>query len=67
MSIPVQERDAEIFAVQKVGAYVQFTVVAPGIATDAQPGQFVAVAVGGENSPMLLRRAFALVRRDAVR
>jgi dihydroorotate dehydrogenase electron transfer subunit len=60
MSIAVQERNAEIFAVQKVGAYVQFTVVAPGIATDAQPGQFVAVSVGGENSPMLLRRAFAL-------
>ena len=60
MSIPVQEREAEIFAVQKVGAYVQFTVVAPGIAADAQPGQFVAVAVGGENSSMLLRRAFAL-------
>jgi dihydroorotate dehydrogenase electron transfer subunit len=60
MSIPVQDRDAEIFAVQKVGAYVQFTVVAPGIAADAQPGQFVAVAVGGADSPMLLRRAFAL-------
>jgi len=56
---PVQEV-GEIFAVQKVGAYVQFTLVAPGIASTAKPGQFVAVAVGGENSSMVLRRAFAL-------
>ena len=56
---PVQEV-GEIFAVQRVGAYVQFTVVAPGIAAGFQPGHFVAVAVGGENSSMLLRRAFAL-------
>lgn len=59
MSNPVQER-CEIFSVQEVGAYKQFTVVAPGIARDAKPGQFVAVAVGGENTAMLLRRAFAL-------
>jgi dihydroorotate dehydrogenase electron transfer subunit len=50
----------EIFAVQPVGEYVQFTVVAPGIAAGFQAGHFVAVAVGGENSAMLLRRAFAL-------
>ncbi len=56
---PVQET-CEIFSVQKVGAYFQFTVVAPGIAKAAQPGQFVAVGVGGENTAMLLRRAFAL-------
>jgi len=56
---PVQ-LTGEIFAVQRVGEYVQFTVVAPEIATDFQPGHFVAVAVGGENTPMILRRAFAL-------
>jgi dihydroorotate dehydrogenase electron transfer subunit len=55
----VQER-AEIFAIQTVGEYLQFTVVAPNIARDAKPGQFVAVAVGGENTGMILRRAFAL-------
>lgn len=59
MSTPVQLR-CEVFAVARVGAYRQFTVVAPGIAEHAEPGQFVAVAVGGENSAMLLRRAFAL-------
>jgi dihydroorotate dehydrogenase electron transfer subunit len=36
------------------------TVVAPGIAEHARPGQFVAVAVGGEETAMLLRRAFSI-------
>ena len=56
---PVQEQ-GEIFAVQQVGEYVQFTVVAPGVAQGFRPGHFVAVGVGGANSSMLLRRAFAL-------
>ncbi len=56
---PVQEQ-AEIFAVQKVGDYLQFTVVAPGIAAGFKPGHFLAVAVGGENTGMVLRRAFAI-------
>lgn len=59
MSSPVQEQ-AEIFSIQRVGDYFQFTLVAPQIAKAAQPGHFVAVAVGGENSAMLLRRSFAL-------
>jgi dihydroorotate dehydrogenase electron transfer subunit len=45
---------------QRVGEYVQFTVVAPRIAEEFRPGHFVAVAVGGENTGMVLRRAFAL-------
>jgi dihydroorotate dehydrogenase electron transfer subunit len=56
---PVQEQ-AEIFAMQKMGEYVMFTVVAPGIAAQFRPGHFVAVAVGGPHSSMILRRAFAL-------
>lgn len=60
VTLPVQLRAAEIFAVQQVGEYTQFTVVAPDIADRFRPGHFVAVAVGGENSAMLLRRAFAL-------
>jgi dihydroorotate dehydrogenase electron transfer subunit len=50
----------EILSVQRVGEYVQFTVVAPAIATGFRPGHFVAVAVGGDNSAMILRRAFAV-------
>lgn len=60
MSTPVHETAAEIFAMQRVGDYTQFTLVAPGIASGFVPGHFVAVAVGGENSSMILRRAFAL-------
>jgi dihydroorotate dehydrogenase electron transfer subunit len=59
MSGPVQEQ-GEIFDVTKVGEYLQFTVVAPGVAKAYQPGQFVAVAVGGPDTSMLLRRSFAL-------
>ncbi|SDJ25603.1 dihydroorotate dehydrogenase electron transfer subunit [Frankineae bacterium MT45] len=58
-SRPVQEQ-AEIFAVQRVGEYLQFTVVAPGIAAGFKPGHFVAVGVGGAQTSMLLRRSFAL-------
>jgi dihydroorotate dehydrogenase electron transfer subunit len=56
----VVHETAEIFSVHKVGDYVQFTVVAPGIAAGFKPGHFVAVGVGGENTSMILRRAFAL-------
>lgn len=56
---PVQET-GEIFSVQRVGDYLHFTVVAPGVASAFRPGQFVAVAVGGPRSAMLLRRSFAL-------
>lgn len=59
MTHPLQEV-GEIFRVQRVGDYLQYTVVAPGVAAGFKPGHFVAVAVGGENSAMVLRRAFAL-------
>jgi dihydroorotate dehydrogenase electron transfer subunit len=58
---PVQVR-GEVLAVRSVGAYVSMTVVATGIADAARPGQFVAVAVGGEDSALLLRRAFSIYR-----
>lgn len=57
---PVQIRDAEVFEVVRVGAYWRFTVVAPHIAERFRPGHFVAVAVGGPNTAMVLRRAFAI-------
>ncbi len=56
---PVQEQ-GEIFAVARMGEYLQFTVVAPGVAEHFRPGHFVAVAVGGPRTSMILRRAFAL-------
>jgi dihydroorotate dehydrogenase electron transfer subunit len=57
---PYQESRAEIFSVRKVGEYVEFTIVAPRIAAGFKPGHFLAVAVGGENTAMILRRAFAI-------
>jgi dihydroorotate dehydrogenase electron transfer subunit len=60
VSAAVQIRAAEILSVRRVGEYTEFTVVAPEIAAAFTPGHFVAVAVGGENSSMVLRRAFAL-------
>ena len=56
---PLQVR-GEILASRRVGAYHHLTLVAPGIAERARPGHFVALAVGGERSGMILRRAFSI-------
>jgi dihydroorotate dehydrogenase electron transfer subunit len=56
---PVQVQ-GEVLSVKQSGAYLSMTVVASGIAEQARPGQFVAVAVGGEGGAMLLRRAFSI-------
>src|SRR6516164_4363893 len=55
-----------VLTVRRVDAYYAMTVVAPGIAARFRPGQFVAVAVGGQETSMLLRRAFSIhdVRPD---
>ncbi|MQA86884.1 MAG: dihydroorotate dehydrogenase electron transfer subunit [Streptosporangiales bacterium] len=56
---PIQLR-GPVLTRRQAGAYVSLTVVAPGIPEQFRPGQFVAVAVGGEGSAMLLRRAFSI-------
>ena len=61
---PVQEA-ARSSSVQPVGEYLQFTVVAPGVAAGFEPGQFVAVAVGGEESAMRAAPGVRVLRRDA--
>jgi len=62
---PVQVRGT-VLSVRRVDAYHVLTVVAPGVAARFRPGQFVAVAVGGAETSMLLRRAFSIhsVRPD---
>ncbi len=50
----------EVVANRRVGAYHHLTIVAPGVAELARPGQFVALAVGGPTSANLLRRCFSL-------
>src|SRR5579864_9433660 len=64
-AVQVQVRGT-VLTVRKVDAYYAITVVAPGIAARFRPGQFVAVAVGGDDTSMLLRRAFSIhdVRPD---
>src|SRR6266516_2392213 len=62
---PLQVRGT-VLTVRRVDAYHAMTVVAPGIAARFRPGQFVAIAVGGPDTAMLLRRAFSIhdVRPD---
>ncbi|HEY6310669.1 MAG TPA: dihydroorotate dehydrogenase electron transfer subunit [Streptosporangiaceae bacterium] len=62
---PVQVR-ATVLTVRRVDAYHALTLVAPAIAARFRPGQFVTVAVGGPETSMLGRRAFAVhdIRSD---
>ncbi|MBA2554488.1 MAG: dihydroorotate dehydrogenase electron transfer subunit [Geodermatophilaceae bacterium] len=55
---------ARVVSVEPVGAYFLITLDAPAIAAAVEPGQFVAVAVGGPDTAMLLRRSFALYTAD---
>ena len=57
---------ATVLTSRRVDAYHALTLVAPPIAARFRPGQFVTVAVGGPQSSMLGRRAFAVhdVRPD---
>jgi dihydroorotate dehydrogenase electron transfer subunit len=57
--MPVQVK-GEVLNVKPVGDYYSMTIVASGIAENARPGQFVAVAVGGPDGATLLRRAFSI-------
>ncbi len=52
----------ELIATRRAGAYHHLTLVSPGVAELAKPGQFVALAVGGETSANLLRRCFSIHR-----
>lgn len=50
----------ELIANRRVGDYHHLRFVAPGVAELARPGQFVALAVGGDTSANLLRRCFSI-------
>jgi dihydroorotate dehydrogenase electron transfer subunit len=58
-SSPVQV-PGTVLTMRRIGAYQTMTLVAPRVAERFRPGQFVAVAVGGEQSSMLLRRCFSV-------
>jgi dihydroorotate dehydrogenase electron transfer subunit len=54
------QRVVEVVGRRPVNAYVELTLAAPEIAERAEPGQFVAFAIGGETSALLLRRSIAI-------
>jgi dihydroorotate dehydrogenase electron transfer subunit len=58
---PLQVR-GRVLSLDRVGDYHHLTVVAPGVAERTRPGAFAALAVGGDQSAMLLRRAFSIYR-----
>lgn len=51
---------SEVVSMRRAGAYHHLRLLAPGIPEGTRPGNFVAIAVGGEGSGMLLRRAFSI-------
>jgi dihydroorotate dehydrogenase electron transfer subunit len=59
--MPVQVL-GEVVGLRRAGAYHHMTLLAPGIPEATRPGPFVALAVGGEASGTLLRRAFSIHR-----
>jgi dihydroorotate dehydrogenase electron transfer subunit len=50
----------EVIGLRRAGEYHVLTLTAGGIPDLARPGHFVALAVGGDQSSMLLRRAFSI-------
>lgn len=61
MSTPLQVR-GEILDIRRAGAYSVISMTAPGIPERVRPGHFLTVGIGGEESGLLLRRAFAIYR-----
>jgi dihydroorotate dehydrogenase electron transfer subunit len=57
-----QQVKAQILSIEPVGSYFHMVLEAPTIAEHVLPGHFVAIAVGGIGSGMLLRRAFSIHR-----
>ena len=57
--MPVQVK-GEVLDIRRIGAYHVLSLTAPGIADIARPGHFVTLGIGGEESSMVLRRAFAI-------
>ena len=53
---------AQVVSNKKVGAYHHIILSVDSIAAAARPGNFVAIAVGGASSSLVLRRAFAIYR-----
>lgn len=57
--MPVQVK-GEVLDIRRVGAYHVLSLTAPGIADVTRPGHFITLGIGGEESSLVLRRAFAI-------
>ncbi len=57
--MPVQVR-GEVLDVRRAGVYYVLSITAPGIPEQFRPGHFVTIGIGGEESGLILRRAFAI-------
>lgn len=66
MAEPGQYR-AEVRGICAEGSYVRVGLHAPQVASSAQPGQFVALAVGDAPTATLLRRCFSIASVDPAR
>lgn len=53
---------APVVSNKRVGQYHQIILNIGDLAASCKPGNFVAISVGGDNSRMILRRAFAISR-----
>jgi len=56
--------EAEVLSTAVEGAYHRLVLRAPEAAPRVRPGHFATLAVGGEGSGLLLRRAFSIHRAD---
>ncbi len=55
-----QQLTAKIIELRPVGSYFHLKLATPELTQTVQPGHFAAIAVGGDSSSMLLRRAFSI-------
>jgi dihydroorotate dehydrogenase electron transfer subunit len=67
MSVPAinsraAQVDAQVISNKRVGSYNHIVLAVNQLAGYCRPGNFIAIAVGGESSAMVLRRAFAIYR-----
>ena len=53
---------SEVLSNKKVGPYHHMVFAVGEMAAHSKPGNFVAISVGGEQSALILRRAFAVYR-----
>lgn len=56
------QTNAMIISNKRVGAYHQIILSVGEVVKHCRPGNFIAIAVGGDSSRMVLRRAFAISR-----